>query len=271
MPTPYQKQTVTEPAFPERIWSQPEQAARRGKLTIIGGTANGVSSIMNAYADSQNARIGQLQVVLPDSLKSVTGQILEHGTYAPRNPSGGLSKQALATALDSAAWADGVLFPGDLGKNSETIILLERFVEEYPSWITYANDAAENIISHHEVLKEHGKITLVLSTSQLQLLVKTMRLTQPVTHDMGLSQLVPLLQDISQTSRLNLIVPTPQGVVAVSEGRTAFTECPEQQQSSATTLASFVSVWLVQQPEPVFESITSAVWLTLQTTQAKSA
>ncbi len=268
MNTPYHKQTVTEPAFPERIWSQPEQAARRGKLVIIGGNANGVSSIMNAYGASQQAGIGDMRVVLPDSLKSVTGKILEHGTYAPRNPSGGFSKEALAVMIDTAQWADGALFAGDLAKNSETMIVMERFVEEYPSWILYCNDAVDAIIRHHEALKKQSRAVLVISIAQLQALIKELKLPRPVAHDMGLSQLVPLMTELSQTLGMILILQYNDGILAACEGTVSFTEIEADKQPATTVLASYAAVWLIQQPEVSFEAITSAVWLSSQTVQA---
>ena len=263
MNTDYHKQTATEPCFPEIIWSQPEQAARRGKLAIIGGNAHGVSTVMNAYAQSQEAGIGSVQVVLPDSLRSVTGKILEQGTYAPRNPSGGFSKQALATMLDTAQWADGVLFSGDIGKNSETVILLERFAQEYNRLIAYANDAAEDILKHPEVIKAQGKSALVLTIPQLQSYIKQLKLTRQVTHDIGLSQLIPLVKEVSQTSGTILVILTEQGIVAAYEGAVSFTETKE---INSTKLAAYVSVWLIQQPEKPIEALTAGIWQAIQKT-----
>ena len=38
---------------------------------------------------------------------------------------------ALAPLLDLAQWADGVLLAGDIGRNSETTVLLETFMSKY--------------------------------------------------------------------------------------------------------------------------------------------
>ena len=54
------------------------------------------------------------------------GKTLEDGEYAPSTPSGSFSTQALGELQAMANWADGTLIAGDIGRNSETAILLEN-------------------------------------------------------------------------------------------------------------------------------------------------
>jgi hypothetical protein len=77
------------------------------------------------------------------------------------------------------------------------------------------------------------------------------------------------MTELSQTSGIILVLQYSDGILAACEGQIAYTEIQSSKQPPATVLASYVAVWLIQQPEVSFEAITSAVWLSAQTVQAK--
>lgn len=121
----WQKQTVDKPLFPDMLWSRPENKLYAGKLLIIGGNAYGFAAANEAYVEAGKAGIGVARMLLPDSLHKLLGKQFAAGEFAPTTPSGSFSQRALAEALATANWADGVLLAGDLGRNSETAILIE--------------------------------------------------------------------------------------------------------------------------------------------------
>ncbi len=132
----------SEPLFPDLLWSRPENKKQAGKLLIIGGNVHGFAAAGEAYAEASKAGIGTARVLLPDSLQKTVGRVFEAGEYAPSTPSGSFSQKALAELLDRANWSDGVLLAGDLGRNSETAILIEHFTEKYQGQLTFTKDAA---------------------------------------------------------------------------------------------------------------------------------
>src|SRR5437868_284792 len=119
-----------EPLFPNILWSRPENKRYAGKLLIIGGHKQSFNDVSAAYSAALKAGIGTVRVILPDSLQKMLAKVFPEAEYAASTPIGSFSRQALGSLLDAADWADGVLLAGDLGRNSETAILLEAFVEK---------------------------------------------------------------------------------------------------------------------------------------------
>ena len=125
-------QTKDKPLFPELEWSRPENRSAAGKLLIIGGNAHGFAAPAEAYAVATKAGIGTARVLLPDAVRKIVGRLWENGEFAPSTPSGSFGQKALDEFLLQGSWADAVLFAGDLGRNSETAILLEKSLQKSP-------------------------------------------------------------------------------------------------------------------------------------------
>ena len=124
----WHKQTTDKPLFPDLAWSRPENKRQAGKLLIVGGNLHGFASPAEAYAESVRAGVGTARAMLPDCLRKIVGVLIENAEYAPCTPSGSFSQKALSEVLDPSNWADATLFAGDLGRNSETAILIEKFL-----------------------------------------------------------------------------------------------------------------------------------------------
>jgi NAD(P)H-hydrate repair Nnr-like enzyme with NAD(P)H-hydrate dehydratase domain len=142
------KQTLRQPLYGELLWSRPENRLHAGKLLIVGGNVAGFAAAAEAYAESGRAGVGTARVLLPDSLQKTVGKVFEAGEYAPSTPSGSFAQRALAELLSMSSWSDGVLLAGDLGRNSETAILLEHYVEKYSGQLTFTKDAADGRVAH---------------------------------------------------------------------------------------------------------------------------
>ena len=132
-----------EPLFPDILWSRPESKMGAGKLAIIGGNSHGFSAPGIAYGAAQQAGAGVTRVLLPDAVKKVVKGLLPDADFAPSTPSGSFSKQSLSELLQLANWSDCVLLAGDIGRNSETSIVLEDFVHKYTELLVVAQDAVD--------------------------------------------------------------------------------------------------------------------------------
>jgi NAD(P)H-hydrate repair Nnr-like enzyme with NAD(P)H-hydrate dehydratase domain len=184
--TYWHKQTKENPLFPDLLWSRPENRAHAGKLLVIGGNAHGFAAPAEAYMESMKAGVGLTRVLLPDAVKAAAGHALETVDFAPSTPSGSFSKKSLAEFLDHAAWADGVLLAGDLGRNSETAILLESFLQKYVGLITLTKDAIDYTYGFAELALTRPDTTLVLTLAQLQKLAKAAKYTKAVQFSISL-------------------------------------------------------------------------------------
>src|ERR1700761_4807369 len=135
-----------KPLFPELEWSRPETRALSGKLLIVGGNGYEFKAPANAYGDALEAGVGSATVLLPNSMQKVVGDIFPEAEFAPSTPSGSLARISLAQLLELAEHANGTLFPGDIGRNSETTVLLESFLEKYHGQVTLTKEAADIIV-----------------------------------------------------------------------------------------------------------------------------
>lgn len=190
--------------------------------------------------------------------------MLEKGDYAPSTPSGSLSKQALAELLDASTWADVTLLAGDLGRNSETAILLESFLAKTTDKLVATADAADYIISSPNMVTTQGNLLLVISLSQLQKYLKQRGHKQTATLDSSLPQLTTLLKEINEETGLSIVTKHHDNILFVNNQRVSVTNAKAAPTIWRLRVAVFASVWLAQQPEKPFESITTAVWHSLQ-------
>lgn len=257
--THWRKQTIDKPLFPDLIWSRPENKQLAGKLLIIGGNVHGFSAPAEAYQASIKAGIGTTRALVPDSLQKTMGRAFEAGIFAPSTPSGSFSQKALAVALDEAAWADGVLIAGDLGRNSETAILLEQLAVKYPGQLTITKDAADYFVSTPKALLGRDSTLLVVSFAQLQKLAVAMRFTMAFTFSMDFLQLTEALHQFTQQYHIHVIVKHLQNIFVATDGEVSATTLKNDEETWRVKTAAYASVWWLQNPSKTFEALSTSV------------
>lgn len=258
----WQKQSKTAPLFPDLWWSRPENRALAGKLLIIGGHSHGFSLPATAYGESVRAGVGLTRVVLPLAVKRIAGKLLETVEYAPSTPSGSFGREALASWLESAAWADGVLFAGELGRNSETAIVMEQFLKGSSLPVVLTKDAVDYTYTLATLVAHRRKTTLVLSLSQLQKLASALHYPEAFTLGMDLIRTVDTLHDFSTRYRLNIITNHHGTVCVANGGQISTTPTDDTTDLWQAKTAVHAAVWLIQNPTKPFEALTTAVHAT---------
>lgn len=243
-----------KPLFPELEWSRPEHKAKAGKLLIIGGTAQGFSAPAEAYAEALKSGVGSVHVLLPGALKKTIGKLFPEAEFAPTTPSGSFGATALAEFCDAGEWADAVLLPGDIGRNSETEILLENFFEKFDRQITLAEDAADLFCTAPHAVAHRPETLLVLSPHQLQKLGSSLRFPRAFTSTMGLVAMVDALHEFSKRYSFYLVVQYEDHTVAAVNGQVSTTE------GIAMPSAAKFATWRLQNPNKPFESLTAAIY-----------
>jgi hypothetical protein len=258
--THWHQQSSDKPLFPDLLWSRPERRAQSGKLLIIGGNRFGLVAPAQAYSDSQKAGIGEVRVILPDILKRTIGRTFPAGQFAPSTPSGGFSQRALEEIMASSNWADGVLLSGDLGRNSETAILLEQFVAKYSGQLTAADDAVDYFINTPEAVIKRPNTTLILNLAQLQKLAIKMTLTTAFTSDMDLLRLVNALHELSALYPINIVTKHLGQLVVAVDGEVSSTKLVTDQDSWSVMTASYLAVWWLQNQTQTFAALSCAIY-----------
>lgn len=255
----WQKQTADAPLFPELLWSRPENRRHAGKLLIIGGNRYGFAAAADAFATSQKAGIGTARVLLPDSLQKTVGKVFAAGEYAPSNPSGSFSQKALAEFLALSQWSDGVLLAGDLGRNSETAIVLEKFAQKYSGPLCLTKDAADYFTSAPGHIPQRADTTTVLSFAQLQKLATNAKFIKAFTFDMGLLRLVRTLHEFTRQFPLQIVVKHLATIFVASDGEVSSTQLSNDMEIWRVKAASYAAVWQLQNTGNAFAALTCAI------------
>ena len=259
----YWSRQGAEPLYPDIIWSKPENKQHAGKLLIIGGHAHGFSAPAGAYEYATRAGAGSVRVLIPDhirkQLSAMQGPSLEI-TYAPSTPSGSFASKSLADMLDNTHWADAILLAGDLGRNSETAIVLEKLVTKTNLAITITKDAVDYFTAQPQSVLDRPNTCAVLSIAQLQKLVKNAKLPAAVTYGMDLMHLVDLLHDFTQLHSLYVVVKHHDSIVVAVNGQVSTTKTQSDIEDHwRVPVASRIAVWWLQNQNKPFQAITSAV------------
>ncbi|MBA3758228.1 hypothetical protein H0X10_01175 [Candidatus Saccharibacteria bacterium] len=255
----WHKQTQDKPLFEDLIWSRPENKQTRGKLLIIGGNSFGFSAVGEAYHAAQIAGIGTARVLLPEAIRKVVGLVLEHAEYGASTPSGSFSQKALGEWLDNSMWADSVLIAGDLGRNSETAILVEKFLEKSSSAVTITKDAVDYFIPLAKTYHARPNTTLVLSLAQLQKLATALGFDQAFRLGMDLVQLVDTLHDFTAKYRLEIITKHLEVVVVSVGGEVSTSKLDQDKEIWRVSTAAQASTWRLQNPSKPFEALTTSL------------
>lgn len=254
----WHKQSGGKPLFSDLLWSRPENKLHAGKLLIVGGNLHGFAAPAEAYNVATKARVGVAKVLLPGALQKTVGKVLENGEFAPSNTSGSFAKSALAEWLSYAMWADGILVAGDLGRNSETAIVLESFLEKTSQLITITKDAVDYFAGQPLKLFSRQQTTIVLSIAQLQKLCTTAKFAAPIRFSMTAIQLVESLHLLT-TKYPSSIITNHNNIVFVAHGgQVSTTPVPESETWRVTTAAK-AAVWRLQNPTKPFEAMTTSL------------
>jgi len=253
------RQTKETPLFPDLLWSRPENRQHAGKLLVVGGNVHGFAAPAEAYAEAEKAGIGTVRVLLPDALQKTVSKLFPAAEFAPSTPSGSLSQRALAELLSLGYWADGVLIDGDLGRNSETAIVLEKFTSKHQGVLTLSSDAADYFITPQAAILERSDTLLVLNFSQLQKLASHAHFTTAFTSTMGLLQFVAAIHDFAQQHQAHFAIYHLDHYTVAAEGKVSTTKAiPGTGSSNPSQLAAHAAVWWLQNPGQPFKALTTA-------------
>lgn len=218
-PSYWQKQTSTEPLFPDIEWSKPEQRAFAGKLGVIGGNKLGFAGVAEAYSVAKDAGVGELRVILPDVLKKTIPASMTDVHFAPTNPSGSLSNDAAPELATLSSWADGVLLVGDAGRSSETAILYEQFIQNYQGRLTLTRDAIDLVKNSNQMLVDRPNTLLVASFAQLQKLFQSVYYPKVLTFSMQLTNFVDAVHKFTITYPVTIAVLHKDTFIIAHDGK----------------------------------------------------
>lgn len=258
-PTYWHRQTAAKPLFPDMEWSRPETKAAAGKLLIVGGNAHGFVAPASAFQVAEKAGVGTARMLLPDSMQPFVGKTFTAGELAPSTPSGSFSQKALLELLTMSQWADGVLLAGDLGRNSETAILIEKFLDKYSGQVTITQDAVDYVMNAPQTVLHRPETTLVLSFAQLQKLAMNAHFTTAFTFDMDFIRLVESLHEFTKKYIVNIVVKRLQNIFVAVDGQVSSTKLETDIKVWRVDTATKLAVWWLQNPRATFDALSTSL------------
>jgi hypothetical protein len=226
----------------------------------------GFNNPASAYAQAQKAGVGVARVMLPDALQKTVGRVFEAGEYAPSTPSGSFSQKALGELLPLSAWAHGVLIAGDLGRNSETAILLEKFIDTYNGQLTLTCDAADYFTNSPATVLLRPDTLWVVSVAQLQKIAMHARFRTAITFDMDILRFVDALHEFTLQHETAIIVKHLNNMFVAVNGQVSSTHLDKEMPVWRLSVAAHASVWWLQNPGKPFEALTTAAYEIADTT-----
>ena len=257
MKTSYWKKQKEIPLYPDIVWSRPETKSGAGKLAIIGGNAHAFGSPGIAWNTANESGVGVVRVLLPDAVKKTVKYVLPDADYAPSNPSGSFSKKSFGEFLEIAQWSDATLLAGDFGRNSETAVLLENFVQKYSGLLTVTHDAADYFKATPRLLITRPNTLLVVSIAQLQKIFINTPVITPITYSMTELQLAEALHNFSEKYPVTIVVKHNDTVFVAQNGSVVSQDIEDT--IWRVKVSSKATVFWLQNPNKVLASSISAL------------
>lgn len=220
----WKQQQPTKLLFPDIEWSKPEQKSSRGRLGIVGGNKLGFAGVAESYSTALNIGAGEVRVLLPDCLRKSIPPSMTDVIFAPCNPSGSLSRDALPDLTALGTWASCLLLAGDAGRNSETAIAYSDLIRNYTGQLVITRDAVDLVKNDSEALVNRPNTTLIVSFAQLQKIFQAVYYPKMLTFSMQLLQLVEAVHKFTVTYPVTIAVLHRDTLVVAHDGEVVTTK-----------------------------------------------
>ncbi len=253
------KQTTDSPLYPDLEWDKPERKDLAGRLLIIGGNLHGFSAPAKAYEYANHAGIGSTRILLPDALRSTLHAFWTDAVFCPSSPSGSFSHKSRDLVLNSALWADGILLPGDMGRNSETAILLDEMLRSMLTPIAITKDALDYYIERPSNVIVRDNTLIVGSFAQIQKILKHSGFAEALTYTMPLASLVGTLSRFSSEHACTILTRSDNQFVLAKAGQVLTTKREDIGDIWRLRFATSAIVGWLHHPTKPFDAIGNSI------------
>ena len=255
----WHKQTADRPLFPDIDWGKPEQRSQSGRLGIIGGNKLGFAGVGEGYGIAVAAGVGEVRVLLPDVLRKAIPAAITDAIFGATNPSGSLARDAITQMNSIGEWATGVLLIGDAGRNSETAIVYENFIQTYTGPLTITRDAIDLVKQSSQLTVERPDTLLIMSFAQLQKLFQFVYYPKVLTFNMQLTSLIEALHKFTITYPVAISVLFQDQLIVAASGAVTSTPWQNPMAIWRGSVAAKAAVYWLWTPKKTLESVTSSL------------
>jgi hypothetical protein len=172
--------------------------------------------------------------------------------YVQSTSIGSFSREALAPIQSFMQWSDAVWLVDDIGKNSETSLLLEELVAKTSQRLIVSGDALDCFIQQPSSLLKRDSTLLLCNFAQLQKMLT--KFGEPaITSTMGIIQLVEHLETFSAKIACQLTLAYEDKYLIAYNGDVISSP------SLVDDAYSVMAVWWTQFPTKPLEALATAL------------
>lgn len=259
----YWQRQGSEPLFSGIEWNKPERRDQAGRLIIAGGNRQALSAPAESYEITKREGIGQVVIALPDKTKRLVGPTLPDALFLPSTQTGEFSQDGEQQLLERAMHSDCLLLPGDLGRNSQTTILLEQLLKSYLGLMVVTRDTLDLLSFNSELILNRQQTTLVASFAQLQKIFKLTGSTTALKFNMNLAQLVETFHVFSLQYKAAIVTLHQENIIVAVSGNVSTTKVTNEKEEPVNwrlryaSLAACYQTWNSAKP---FEALTYSAY-----------
>ena len=240
-----------EPLFPKILWNRPINKRAAKRLLIIGGQAKQFQQTQNTYQAALDAGIGSAKVVLPDAIRTYTGD-LPDCLFVPSTRAGSIAKSALEPIRAFCNESDGVLLAGELSRNAQTLSLLESLLDELTLPVTITEEVIDSLLYRPQALFSGSGRLLIAGIPTLVKLAEKLQVEIEITSASSLINQIELLDKLSFAYPANYAAPG-RGLIVKSNGQTSVTQT---ETSDPARIAAYLATYWLQHRDS-FQALTS--------------
>lgn len=254
----WQKQEAGKPLFPDILWEKPERRDLAGKLLIVGGSGGGIHDVAQAFEAAKESGIGEARALVPENLKKLTKHIAGID-FLPATATGNFSLKGNEELLLMANQVDGVLLPGNIGRNSETAMLLADLLRSFNGKLCATKDAVDALYGEAYNLLKRPDTLLVVSFAQLQRLGREVKSAVAFRSDMDFLFFLEKLHDFSLQHPAMIITKHHDQMLAAVQGKIISIEREDLNELWCVDVAAKAMTFWLHHPASPLEAISSSL------------
>ena len=249
-----------EPLFKDLIWAQPQRAAAKEQVLIIGGHSQSLQAPLNAFKHLRKHNL-KVSVILPDVLKEVFKLNKSEDLnliFCPSTPAGSLAQSGLEEILEIANQHDCLFIAGDLSSNQETQQMISKLLKEFKVCKIIIGKIIKDILASKITLDK--SFNLILNSSQLSDLVRNFGNKADLKSQMPPEAFAKFLEELDV--EFNLVIGQNQIIWTKinSQVCATFTEDSLEQADKLLHLATSCAFYLINHPRQSWSALVSAAW-----------
>lgn len=254
----WQKQEAGKPLFPDILWEKPERRDLAGKLLIVGGSAGGIHDVAQAFEMAKESGVGEVRALVPETLKKLTKHI-PGISFLSATATGNFSLKGKEELLLMASQVDGVLLPGNIGRNSETAMLLADLLMSYNGKLCITKDAVDALYGEASNLLKRPDTLLVVSFAQLQRLAREVKSPVAFRSDMDFLIFIEKLHDFSLKCQAMIVTKHQDQILLAVDGNIISTERKDLSELWCVDVTSKAVTFWIHHPKNPLEAIASSL------------